>query len=195
MDLWACRGWSRITSLIPHTRKQISKCANCPCVWCCVRVPSCSWPRPGTATMSSTWRSNHVTEARIHRDVAPPLDSCDLGMECSGRCPTPSLLRAPLWTSQMTEILFHPVAGLPPAVWAQDATSHAASVEFPPHMLCMKARRWQMGMVSWLRRGTWTPPCFLANYEGSHVDDRMVAEDAVTCSGHKCTAARSSNFC
>ena len=89
----------------------------------------------------------------------------------------------------MTEILFHPVAGLPPAVWAQDATSQAASVEFPPHLLWMKARRWQMGLPSWLRRGTWTPPCFPANHEGSHVDDRTVAEDAVTCSGHKYLAA------
>ena len=75
-------------------------------------------------------------------------------MECSGRCPTPSLLRAPLWTLHMTEIFFHHVAGLPPAVWAQE------SVEFPPHMLCMKARRRQMGMRSWLRRGTRTPPFF-----------------------------------
>ena len=32
-------------------------------------------------------------------------------------------------------------------------------------------------MASWLRRGTWTPPCFSANHEGFHVDDRMLAEE------------------
>ena len=190
MDLWACRGPSRITSIKSViSENRLASVRTVPCVWCCVRVPSCSWPRPGTAAMSSTWRSNHVTEARVHRDVAPPLDSCDLGMESSGRCPTPSLLRAPLWTLQMTEILFHPVAGLPPAVWAQDATSQAASVEFPPHLLWMKARRWQMGLPSWLRWGTRTPPVFPANHEGSHVDDRKVAEDAVTSFKHKYLAA------
>ena len=59
-------------SKFPHKRKQISRSANCPSIWCCVRVPSCSWPRPRTATICWTWRSNHVTEARVHRDVAPP---------------------------------------------------------------------------------------------------------------------------
>ena len=34
----------------------------------------------------------------------------------------------------------------------------------------------------------------LANLERFHVDDRTVAEDAVTGSGHKYLAARSSNF-
>ena len=59
-------------SKFPHKRKQIGKSANCPCVWCCVRVPGCSWPRPGTARICSTWRSNHESAARVHRDVAPP---------------------------------------------------------------------------------------------------------------------------
>ena len=55
-------------------------------------------------------------------------------------------------------------------------------VEFSPHMWWMKARRWQMGMPSWPLRRTRTPPCFQANHEGSLVDDRMLAELAVTCS-------------
>ena len=41
-----------------------------------------------------------------------------------------------------------------------------------------------MGVASWPRRGTKAPPWSPANHEGSHVDDRMVAEDAVTCSKH-----------
>ena len=56
----------------PHKRKQIGRSANCPCVRCCVRVPGCSWPRPGTARICSTRRSNNVTEAQVHRDVPPP---------------------------------------------------------------------------------------------------------------------------
>ena len=42
----------------------------------------------------------------------------------------------------MTEILISPCRwAAMSAVWAQDATSQAASVEFPPHMLRMNARR------------------------------------------------------
>ena len=128
IHLWASRGWSRITARkFPHTRKQIGRSASCPSVRCFVRVPSSSWPRP------SRCRST--------------VGSCDLGKDSSGRRATPSLLRAPLWTLQITDhILLRPVTGLPPA---QDATSQAASVEFPPHMLWMNARRWQMGLPSW----------------------------------------------
>ena len=76
-------------------------------------------------------------------------------------------LHAPRWTLQMTEQLLRRVTGLPPTVLAHHATSQVASVEFQQHMCWMKARRWQMGMPSWPLRRTRTPPCFLANHEGS----------------------------
>ena len=92
--------WAHNFKKFPHKRKQISKSANCPCVQCCVRFPGCSWPRP------SKCRST--------------VSSCDLGKDSSGRRATPSLLRAPLWTLQITDNIFlRPVTGLPPA---QDAT-------------------------------------------------------------------------
>ena len=158
IHLWACGGRRRITSINSFTN--VKKWAGGRTVpvfdGCCVRVPGCSWSRPRTATICSAWRSKHVTEARVHRDVAPPLDSCELGMESSGWCATPSLL---VDVTDDGNILLRPVTGLP-AVWARDATSQAASVEFPPHMLWMRARRWQMGMPSWPLRRTRTPPFF-----------------------------------
>ena len=50
-----------------------------------------------------------------------------------------------------------------------------------------------MGVSSWPRRRTGTPPLFLASHKRilDDVSDRMLA-DAITCSRHACTAAWSS---
>ena len=50
-------------------------------------------------------------------------------MKSSRRCASASLLRAPLWTLQITEILLRPVTGFPPTVLAQDATSQQHCVD------------------------------------------------------------------
>ena len=45
-------------------------------------------------------------------------------------------------------------------------TSQARNVEFKQHTTCLRSVTWKMGMPSWPRRRTGTPPVFLANTEG-----------------------------
>ena len=139
-------------------KKETGLPANCPSLRCCMRVPSCS----------HTDQEHQRFAPRCARNMHLEHGYIEVSLHSGGE--PRSILYVDVTDDRNLTSSCHQIPtsdfggkraeGLPKPQVLSYHTAHCV----------IKVTRWQMGMASELRRGTWTPPCFLAKIEGSHVD-------------------------